>query len=215
MGSQVGIRGVVYRHYWPLMFRMSKKRDCERVKIGTLLLETKERSVIEEKVCAALKLLAIHDSRHLVRLRAHVAGIFVFGSTQWALGSWIQRARLIRLKESYVADESVATMAIAALIVHETTHAWLEHLGFKYEPGGRQRIEAICFRMEAAFARHVPEGADLAKYSEDRAAKILAEPSEVWSDSAFANRAATELRELGTPKWIVDWLLRFRNRRVA
>jgi len=211
----VGIRRAVYRNYWASIFRMSKKRVCERVEIGTLLLEREARETIEEKVSAALILLALHDCRQLARLRARVVGIFVFGSTQWELGSWDREARLIKLKESYVMDASVEPLAIAAMIVHETTHAWLEYLGFKYESARRQRIEAICFRSEAAFARRVPDGDASAKYYEERAAKILVESPETWSDTAFANRAARELRELGTPKWLVDWLLRFRNRRVA
>jgi hypothetical protein len=198
-----------------LIFRMSKRRVCERVEIGTLLLEREARESIENKVSAALSLLALHDTRQLDRLRAHVAGILIFGTTQWEVGSWNRKARLLKLKESYVLDENVEPISIAATIVHETTHAWLEYLGFTYDPARRQRIEAICFRAEAAFARRVPDGDVTAKDFEERAAKILAEPPEAWADKAFADRAATELRALGIPKWIVDWLLRFRNRRVA
>jgi hypothetical protein len=85
--------------------------------------------------------------------------------------------------------------------VHEATHAWLDHLGFSYTPGRRARIEAICYRAEAAFAREIPECQDVAREYEMCAQLVLEQPDEEWSDAAFRSRTIARLVELGVPGW--------------
>jgi hypothetical protein len=195
------------------VFRLAKKERFAGVPVGTIAPEYPRNELIG-KTRAALDLLAEFDPRSLHRLRRLVAGVFIFDETgPW--GAWMRGPRLIRLNERYVAAPATTDADVAATIVHETTHAWLESLGFTYRAERRPRIEAICHRAEAALARRLPNGAALASYCEERAAAVLSQSDADWSDAAFLKKDATRLRALYVPEWLVEWYVRRRSRRAA
>ena len=116
---------------------------------------------------------------------------------------WHRDARLVKLTEKYVGAASTHAAHLAATVVHEAAHARLEESGVRYTADQRRRIEAICVRAEARFARRLPGGEELAAYYRDSAARILDDSDERWSDAAFRGRVLKSLLALGTPHWIL------------
>jgi hypothetical protein len=124
----------------------------------------------------------------------------LFG-TIGSLGSWNQDARLIAVSQGFIVDADTRPIHVAATIVHEATHAWLDSRGFSYAPHQRARVEAICYRAEAAFIRRVPGESDLASMYESCARAAVDTPDD-WSDDAARDRAYVNLKELGFPAWL-------------
>ncbi|MEM8622502.1 MAG: hypothetical protein AAGG47_03165 [Pseudomonadota bacterium] len=58
---------------------------------------------------------------------------------------------------------------LALTIVHEATHARLEARGIGYPEGQRAKVERICLRREAAFARRAGLSQDVIRSIEDHA----------------------------------------------
>jgi hypothetical protein len=201
------------RRYWGLVFRFARKERVAGVLVGTLFPKL-PRTQLVTRTRAALNLIAEFDSRQLDRLRRLTAGIFIFDDTG-PLGAWMRAPRLIRLNEAYVAAPATTDAEIAATIVHETTHAWLEARGFAYRAERRRRIEAICYRAEASFVRRLPEGSVLASEYEECRARVLAESDDHWSDAAFYEKNMARARALGVPEWLLAWSARRRKRRAA
>ena len=132
-------------------------------------------------------------------------------------GEWERNTGFILLPEHRAA---VPDVRLAATLVHEATHAWLEAAGFEYAPARRARIEAICFRAEAAFYRRLPEANDFAReefvrYAEERAAQVRSQPLSHWTESAFRARTIARMRALGAPHWVVKVAERLAARRAA
>ena len=105
-------------------------------------------------------------------------------------------------------DPETRAMEVAATIVHEATHAWPDHHGSAFVAARRQRIEAICYRAEAAFARRVPSAEDLVALYEACADFVLEQSEDDWSDAALRDRQAEALREFGTPRWFINAVMR-------
>ena len=196
---------VFVRYYWRAIFRIARKRTELGVQVG-FLLPAAEHSSLYDREGRALALLQQFDSRALCRLQALADGILILGSVG-ALAEWLGPARLIRVSEYHAADEAVDDIQLAATLVHETTHAWLNHHGIQTRhrdgPVRRARVEAICIRSEAAFLRRVPNGETLAGELESLAQWALDDPEAKWSEEAFDQRRASDLRELGVPEWLI------------
>jgi hypothetical protein len=201
------------RRYWTLVFRFAAKEHLCGVTVGTLL-PLHPRSELLARTRAAIEIIARFDPRQHDRLKRLVAGVFIFDETG-ALGEWQRGPRLIRLNEAFVAAPDTTDAQVAGTIVHETTHAWLEARGFTYRVERRRRIEAICYRAEAAFARRIPDGIELVSYYEERAKQVLTQTDGEWSDAAFLARDMARLRALSFPEWLVKWFVRHRRRRAA
>ena len=191
-------RSRVARRWWGWLFRRSERRVAAGVEFGVLLPDPAHREILVAKCEAALALLQRHGPRHLARLLAHARGVLIFGAVR-PQGEWFRDSRLVVIGEEFAARPATEPAHLAAVIVHEATHAWLEHLGFAYATERRPRLEAICFRTQAAFARAVPGGGPLAAHYEARARAVLAEGVAAWSNDAFRRRAADQLAELGVP----------------
>ena len=201
------------RGYWGFVFRFAAKDMLAGICIGTLLPQFPRRTLLA-KTRAALELIADHDPRQFARLNQLAAGIFIF-EKPGTLGTWLHGPKLILLSEEFIGTPENTDAAVACVIVHETTHAWLEARGIRYRPERRRRIEAICYRAEAAFARRLFDGAALQEHYEERAKDVLAQGDEDWSDAAFLVNDATRLRSLGVPEWLVEWFVRYKARRAA
>jgi hypothetical protein len=200
---------VVWRWFWSWLFGRAAKREINGIDVGILWREEEVHDCAFRKITAALDLIELHDPRSLMRLRAHADGILVFGRGDY-LGKWVSQARLIVLKEAYATSPSTEPAELASTLVHEGTHAWLDSRGLPYTADRRARMEAICFRNELAFARRLPEPGELIS----RVNRQLARDPEYWTDREIRQRAASHLRELGVPGWLVHfigWLARQRT----
>jgi len=188
------------------LFRGAEHRIICGIRVGTAQSNAATSEAMLGKLEAALTLLRRNDPRTVAALQKATDGIFVFG-TAGVCAEWWRDARLVVMQEEYVADSGTSTAAVAATLVHEATHAWLEHLGFQYTAERRARIESICFRRELRFARRLPGTSDLAATIEQQ----LTRSPEYLTDEAFRERTLAELRRLGVPARLVRllvWYLR-------
>jgi hypothetical protein len=201
------------RRYWNLVFSFASKVPLAGVPIGTLLPQH-PRSELLAKMRAAVELIAKFDPAQLDRFQRHVRHVLIF-DLPGALGTWVRGPKLILLSEAFVAASDSSDAEVAATIVHETTHAWMEARGFVYQAERRRRIEAICYRAEAKFARRLPDGEALASSYDERAARVLAQSDSDWSDAAFLEKDLARLRTLYIPEWLAERFLRRKTRRVA
>lgn len=154
-----------------------------------------------QKLESAIKLLKHYDTRAGDALQKLTKGIFVFG-TAGAYAQWNRNSQLVLMREEYVTALETSTADVAATLVHEATHAWLEHLGFQYTAPERARIEAICYRRALRFARRLPAATDLVAKIERQ---LTRDPNYLTND-AFRERIIAELKHLGIPDWVVRLL---------
>ncbi len=205
-----GTRPSLTDRYWAWVFRRTERRPVAGIDVGLLWPSIPERDLVLRKVAAALALIDQYDPRRAARLRRCVEGILVFGDTG-PVGQWIRGPRLVMLSVTYALRDDITASHVASTLVHESTHAWLEALGFKYDVERWARIEATCFRAEQAFARKLPDPGDLIK----RAERQLARDPSYWTAHAARERELRTLRELGVPSWLVWVLGRALPRRAA
>jgi hypothetical protein len=185
--------------FFEAVFRLSSRHDVAGVAVGV-----PSGSDVWPKLEAAILLVETHSPTDFARLRRLVRRIIVVELLDGE-GVWYNDSLTICLKLDFVARSSTHAMDIAATIVHETTHAWLWHFGFGYRIERRGRIEAICYRREAAFARRL--GAEtLATYYEERASDAL-DPTR-WTPEAFVERRRASLTSIGFPGWLTGILTR-------
>ncbi len=182
---------------------LSRRSDVHGVPVFDFLGTGREDPSFRPKLGEAMALLAAHDQRTLDRLRRLTVGVVLFDHPR-LYGSWNAASGEIRLSPSTFA-RSPAT-ELASTIVHEATHAWLCALGFGDRQDRRHRIESICYRREAAFARRVPGGGELAELYDICASNALAEGPAAYSPRARRELDLQALADLGAPSWVIRLL---------
>ncbi len=102
---------------------------------------------------------------------------------------------------------------IAALFVHEATHARLMRAGFGYREEERVRVERACSRAAEAFTRRLPAGGHATADMKIHLAWIS---PDVLTDAAERRRKRRRvlqfLKDSGAPRWIIRFI-EWRNRR--
>ena len=103
-----------------------------------------------------------------------------------SVASFEYRIYTCQIDTRYCLAETTTPELLAAVIVHEATHARLWRRGIRYEEAQRPRIEEICVRREIAFAAKLPNGED----AHDQAERTLAlcATGENWTSAAFRER---------------------------
>jgi hypothetical protein len=136
-------------------------------------------------------------------LRQDAHGILVWErKMSGGVASWHYGVKLIIIDARFLCKPETSSADIAAMLVHEGTHARLNRFG--YAPEIRARIEAACFRRERRFARLLPDSQELLAEIERQ---LLGDPS-YWADDARAQRIGGELATLGVPAWLMRALKR-------
>lgn len=152
----------------------------------------------------ALRLIKHYSPLHYSRVLHHLERVWV-KLTPHGLACYERSLEACVLDERFVLAETTTVERIATTIVHEATHARLEHWGIPYDEEMRTRIEAICCRRELAFAIKLPDSAQL---QEEIAASLefYGTNSEFYSDANFHDRELQgqleALRHLGAPEWV-------------
>jgi len=188
--------------------RLTERRTLQGVVVGAVLDDQAAEALLFSRLDNALALISRHDPRRFQRLRRLVRGINVTNVGPDALGQWHRDSGLIEVQERFALDPDTLPEQLAAIIVHEITHAWLESLGFTYAEDRRTRIEAICGRSEISFASKLPDPKNLV----ERAAINLTRPASTWSNESLAERQLEYLLDLGAPQWLIGWLRRRRTK---
>jgi hypothetical protein len=189
--------------------RLSTSRQVDGLWVGVALLS--EPEPILRRVEEALLLIKLHDQLRYGRLVRDLERIWV-RDLPGALGTFSRALQACSLDIEYVRAETTRPESIAAVIVHEATHARLELCGIGYEEELRPRVEAICFRRELAFAARLPNGEQVRQEAEHRLAAYAT--SDYWTDAAFAERFDNHieaLRRIGAPDWLGRTMLTLRG----
>jgi hypothetical protein len=198
--------------FYALLYALSRKREVQGVSVAALKVGDHDQQASLRSVDEALQLISEHDPRCFARLQKHVRSIWVGPIPNYARGQWIEDLRMCMLRDSYVSSDETSVAHVASIIVHESTHAWLEQAGFGYDERVRARVERICIRSQLAFARKHPDGARLIEALEER----LARDDAWWSDARLRNTQLGVLEEMGTPGWFRRMIDRMtRNRPVG
>lgn len=189
---------------------LSTSRDIDGLWVGTL--ESAAYPGLR-RVEEALRLIKHFGPLQYSRVIHHLERVWVDLAPN-ARGCYIHSLQACVLDERFVLAETTTLERLATTIIHEATHARLEHWGIAYDEKMRWRIEAVCFRRELAFAIKLPDSAELQEEI-TRSLEFYGPDSEYFSDASFRDRdhegQIEALRHLGAPGWLAPALLRMRS----
>ena len=193
--------------------RLSKGRRFDGLWIGVLLEDEAER--ISRRVEEALTLIKAHDRLRYDRLVSDLERIWV-RLLPGSLGNYDRTINACQLDTRFVVAETSSTEQIAAVIVHEATHARLFKCGIGYPVELRSRVEAVCMRRELAFAAKLPNGEQVREQAERRL--LIRRVQDTWTNVAFGTRHlegnVAILHHLGCPEWVVQAILKLYTLRL-
>ncbi len=165
-----------------------------------------------DRVAQALDLIKTSDPLRYRRILRDLDRIVVAPLLTGAKAQYSREINACEIDERFILGERYAPELAASTIVHEATHARLEHMGFVYVEERRQRIEQICVGRECAFLAKVP--GNVASERIDYLRQYEVDPHDL-SAEAFAKRGETGEREvlryLGVPDWLFPILFRIRS----
>lgn len=186
-----------------LALRFSTSRYVDGLWIGTW---ESEPEPILRRIEEALSLIKHYDRVRYDRLIRDLRRIWVL-VLPTGLANFTHKIDACEIDTRFFLAETTTPELIAAVIVHEATHARLWHcgIGYKEEEARRPRIEEICLRREIAFSAKLPNGADVRDMAERTLA--LCASGEYWTNAAFSERyiegGVKAMRYLGTPNALV------------
>ena len=207
----MGMRRYLPSIYWGAVFRFSKKRRVLNVRVGVFLPDDEIQTF--ERITSAIGVLQRFSPHHYARLLDGVRILVIGRVGPW--GEWHVHARMIQLREDWVTRSETDPVHIAATIVHELTHAKLDEGGVTYVELRRRRLEAMCYRAQARFVARMPGCEEVSDYYRERAAFVMNQSDDQWSDDAFRTRDLELLTELNTPAWMLAFLRRRAKKRSA
>lgn len=198
----VSIRSALTRGWGRALFALSRGEVCHGIEVRYWMPEPEHLTTLD-KVCRALKLIGEFAPSHMARIRRDFYGIWIRPIV--GMAELDPHSGLCCLDPDTLLQENISAEQVAASIVHEATHARLLRLGIGYEEARRARVEDLCFRAEARFARSLPGSEKIVEMIEG---KRRTEAS-YWTNEAFRHRFASKLEEIGLPKWVSKVYLRF------
>ncbi len=191
-----------------IMLRFSKSRYLDGLWIGTWEMEAEP---ILQRIEEALLLIKRSDRIRYDRLLRDLDRVWVLLLPS-SIAIFEYAIYTCEIDTRYCLDETTTPELLAAVIVHEATHARLWRRGIGYEEAQRPHIEEICIRREIAFAAKLPNGEAVREQAERSLA--FCATGEYWTSAAFRERyiegGVEVLRYMGAPGWlgrIFRWLL--------
>jgi hypothetical protein len=171
-----------------------------------------EPDPILRRVEEALRLIKTYDRIRYDRLSRDLKGVWI-RLVPGALGTFNAALCACELDRRFVLDDDSPPELIAAVIVHEATHARILHCGIESDEKLRPRIETICLHRELAFAAKIPNGEKVRDFAE--CTLPLANTEEYWTDKAYEERFQNEyvkvLREFGVPDRLIQLISMLRK----
>lgn len=134
--------------------RTAQWREHHGIHASATAVQRAVEAAVETVFCA-LDLLHAYTPAQLARMPSHVHGIAIT-PLQNALDTWLRSLGLCLLDEAYIVADHTSPEEVAASIIHELTHARLEHAGVPYLGPSRARCERICFLAERNWAGRLP-----------------------------------------------------------
>jgi hypothetical protein len=193
-----------------LLLTFGRKYNVEGIRLVIFLQDRDRTDLLQAKVATALRLIHERTPKHYSRVQKFIPNILIFGAHAYA-AVYISDLKLCDISRDYALLESTTASHLAMTLVHEATHGYLASCGITYEVARRCQIERICILGEIAFARKLPNPADLLAEAESR----LNLGQEYWKDDAFFDRQVEALENSGAPRWLVKWLVTYARKKRA
>jgi hypothetical protein len=156
-----------------------------------------------------LDLIATHDPSSLHRLQRHLRRILV-ELDLYAAMHYLSQFDTCIVNADFVTRADTTITDIASGLIHEATHARLDHAGVEYSENIRGRIERICCNAELRFLRRVPDAKDAIGRVERATQRTAVE--EEWSNQRLREQyhqsRILALRRVGCPEWIIRFVQR-------
>ena len=110
-----------------------------------------------QRLTSAIRLLIAYSASDADRCRRLCRGLIV-ARTYTSCGQWRPSLQACIIDVDYLESQYSSPEAVAAVIVHEVTHARLDKYGFDYDQEvHRGRIERICCLASQRFLGRLPE----------------------------------------------------------
>jgi hypothetical protein len=193
--------------FYALLFALAPKRTLHGITVASSPVGVHDVEASFDKLDAALATIARFDPPRYAHLKRNVPRIWIGPIPNYARGQWIDELRLCMLRDSFVADEDVSVSYVAALLVHEATHARMRRRGIPFDETIRPRVERACIKSQLAFVRTHPAGQPLIPIFEQN----LSRADSWWSDGRLRSVQLRALKGLGAPRrlrWLADRLSR-------
>ena len=184
-----------------LALRLSTSKTIDGLWVG--VWQDKPQQYLQ-RVEEALSLIKTCDRVRYDRLIRDPKRVWVF-LLPASIGSFKEALQACQLDPRFVLDQRSTPDIIAAVIVHEATHARLRRCGFGYREEVRPRVEAICVRRELAFARRLPDGARVREWAEASLAACATPDAltDVARERRHVEGSLEGLRHLGASGWVL------------
>ncbi len=182
--------------FYALLFALSPKRRMHGLTVASSPIGAHQVEASFQKLDRALQAIARCDPPRYAGIRKDMQRIWVGPIPNYARGQWIEELRLCMLRDSFVGDDAVSDAYVAALIIHEGTHARVARAGISFDEQNRPRIERLCIKSQLAFARRHPDGGPLVEMFEEN----LERADSWWSDQRLRSVQLQALTELGLPR---------------
>jgi hypothetical protein len=181
-----------------LLLAASTSRYVDGIWVGSYRRPSDLRRVDD-----ALLLIKQWSPLHYSRVRRDLARIWIY-ITPGARAHYSARLDACVLDERWVTNSIVEELA--SMIIHEASHARLEHLGIDYKEEERSRIEKFCFRRQLAFVAKLPDSKELQDELK-RSVDWYGGNKEWFSDANFVRRekegVVEALRYIDAPQWVI------------
>jgi hypothetical protein len=184
------------------------------------VLDERVGTIVLEKAYAALNLIAEHDPRRMKRMARDLRWIWIKRSAFAPAFSYTS-TKVCILDREYWAEQDNPAALLAAVLVHEATHARLFAHGIEYVESARARIEGLCDAQSVMFARRLPDGESVVRRLERRSVD-----PEVWSDTTLDRRMLeskqveldamlADIENAELPTWVKKLLQKWTRARAA
>ncbi len=193
--------------FYALLYALAPKRVLHGITVASSRIGTHDVEDSFRKVDAALAAIARFDPPRYAHLKRNMPKIWIGPIPNYARGQWIDELRLCMLRDSFVGDEDVSISYVAALLIHEATHARVRRRGITFDEAIRPRVERACIRSQLSFARTHPGGESLIPIFEEN----LRRADSWWSDGRLRSVQLRALKQLGAPRrlrWLIDRISR-------
>lgn len=184
------------------LLRLSVKRKVDGLWIGAVNFDGPD--AVLQGIEDGLALIKARDPLRYGRIQRDLDGVWA-KPLPACIGNFNASIRACELDRDFILENASSPAMIAAVIVHEATHARLDRCGVEYEEKLRPRIEAICLRREIAFAARLLDGKQVREHAEATLAQCMTEG--YLTDAAFAERNVQAGRDLGIPEGVIRIML--------
>ena len=198
--------------FWVTLMKLafSRQRTVSGVSVRFLFVTPEDRELALQRLADAVRLLTDSQPRPRPVWRGYIKRVFVW-PTGMDNANWYDPLRLCTVDVGFLVNPNTAIRHIAATLVHEAQHARVCRLGARYTPATRARTENLCLQAEIDFLETVPGS----ESSIHRLRQLQADIPRFWDAKQRLDRGLTDLRELGTPEWIVRIVNRLARKRAV